>query len=189
MGGVCGSCMKSASPPPPLRTRSEEPSSSASLPPAPSTPGNSRRVHLRERLIHEHHGENPLASFDIVKQLGVGLSGSVYLVKSKTTGTLFALKTMRKESIQSNQLASFQQEVSLLRELDHPNIVKLNEYFETDDAPGGGRQLCLCVRRAEGKRSYCPKRKSTPRPPPPPQPHTHTPHWQAHGVPWRWRAV
>ena len=119
--GAC--CSSQAVPGPPPVTPSPAPSVN-SRSGAPGSPaGASRRIHLREALIHGNtRGPKDLEE---VKQLGMGLSGAVMLVRHKRTGTLYALKKMRKGAMQSSQLASFRQEVDLLRELDHPNIVKL----------------------------------------------------------------
>jgi calcium-dependent protein kinase len=88
--------------------------------------------------------------FDVVKQLGVGLSGSVHLVKSKKTGTQFALKLLEKSTIEEDDFENFMLEVSLLRELDHPHIVRLVETFDVED----GKSLALLMEYLSGGELY-----------------------------------
>jgi calcium-dependent protein kinase len=127
-----------------------EETSQLSIRSTPRTGGTvSRPIHLRERLIHESH-EDPLSLFDIVKQLGVGLSGSVHLVKSKKTGTHFALKLLEKSAIEEDNFEQFLLEVSLLRELDHPHIVRLVETFDVED----GKALALLMEYLSGGELY-----------------------------------
>jgi calcium-dependent protein kinase len=99
--------------------------------PTPRTAAHQKVRHLRERLIHESYGD-PMSHFDMIKQLGTGLSGSVHLVRKKSTGQEFALKLLSKEAFNPETYDQFLLEVSLLRELDHPHIVRLVEIFETE---------------------------------------------------------
>jgi len=64
------------------------------------------------------------------KKLGSGGYGAVYLAKNKQTGAKVAVKAMQKGKIADYQ--SFKNEISILRGLDHPNIIKLHETWETD---------------------------------------------------------
>jgi calcium-dependent protein kinase len=104
-------------------------------------------------------------SYDKIRSLGVGASGTVFLAQSRTTGELVAVKVLRR--LDRTRLAEFRasglvakgaaktdgtrggfffpppppplllyagNEISLLRTLDHPNIVKLFEFFESADS-------------------------------------------------------
>ena len=52
--------------------------------------------------------------YDVIKQLGIGTFSTVFLVKHKTTGDLFALKTINKENIKPEQQAAIHNEMHLL---------------------------------------------------------------------------
>jgi calcium-dependent protein kinase len=119
--------------------------------PTPRSAGGAgpRTTHIRERLIHETH-EDPLALFDSVKQLGSGVSGSVHLVRSKRTGLEYALKLLAKDMFSSDTFDQFLQEVTLLRELDHPHIVRLVEVFNLQD----GVNLALLMEFLSGGELY-----------------------------------
>ena len=64
------------------------------------------------------------------KKLGTGGYGAVYLAKNKKTGNYVAVKAIQKLKIKDYE--SFITEMSILKGLDHPNIYKLYETWETD---------------------------------------------------------
>ncbi|KAL3643298.1 Serine/threonine-protein kinase AGC1-7 [Castilleja foliolosa] len=79
--------------------------------------------------------ESPLGltNFRLLKRLGYGDIGSVYLVELRGTFTFFAMKVMDKGSLASrNKLLRAQTEREILGLLDHPFLPTLYTYFETD---------------------------------------------------------
>lgn len=64
--------------------------------------------------------------------LGRGCTGSVRLCTRITTGVRYALKTLRVDNMTPESKKKFHQEISIMTKLDHPNILRLHEYFETD---------------------------------------------------------
>ena len=64
-------------------------------------------------------------------QLGEGGYGQVYLVRHKKMNLLRAMKVIPVKSKTSEQKTD--EEIELLKQLDHPNIVKLFEYFSDND--------------------------------------------------------
>ncbi|GFP83665.1 serine/threonine-protein kinase agc1-5 [Phtheirospermum japonicum] len=74
-----------------------------------------------------------LTNFRLLKRLGYGDIGSVYLVELRGTFTFFAMKVMDKGSLASrNKLLRAQTEREILGLLDHPFLPTLYTYFETD---------------------------------------------------------
>eukprot|EP00918_Siedleckia_nematoides_P053512 GHVU01116924.1.p1 GENE.GHVU01116924.1~~GHVU01116924.1.p1 ORF type:complete len:341 (-),score=32.93 GHVU01116924.1:226-1248(-) len=63
--------------------------------------------------------------FDIEEYLGGGTYGSVYAARSKSTGKLVALKELKHELGGEGIPPTGLREIALLKELQHPNIVKL----------------------------------------------------------------
>jgi len=62
------------------------------------------------------------------KKLGEGSYGSVCKGKNKSTKLVRAIKTIAKG--QMKNVARFQQEIAIMKMMDHPNIIKLYESFE-----------------------------------------------------------
>ncbi|XP_043700492.1 serine/threonine-protein kinase RHS3-like [Telopea speciosissima] len=74
-----------------------------------------------------------LSHFRLLKRLGYGDIGSVYLVELRGTNTFFAMKVMDKASLASrNKLLRAQTEKEILGLLDHPFLPTLYSSFETD---------------------------------------------------------
>ncbi|KAJ6768265.1 FLIPPASE KINASE 1-RELATED [Salix koriyanagi] len=74
-----------------------------------------------------------LSNFRLLKRLGYGDIGSVYLVELRGTNGHFAMKVMDKASLASrNKILRAQTEREILGLLDHPFLPTLYTYFETD---------------------------------------------------------
>jgi serine/threonine protein kinase len=61
-------------------------------------------------------------------------SGSFAVVKKvthKKTKKDFAVKIIKKKNLNAEELATINDEVDILQKIDHPNIVKLFEIFDT----------------------------------------------------------
>ena len=77
-----------------------------------------------------------LGRFEVIKKLGEGRFGKVYLVRDRLSGDLYALKEA-KDPIYIGQLLNEAQNVLLI---DHPHLVKLYHYFLSR---GGNRVYLL----------------------------------------------
>jgi cyclin-dependent kinase len=67
---------------------------------------------------------NRLERFEKLDKLGEGTYGVVYKAREKKTDELFALKKIRLTSDDEGIPSTAIREISLLKELNHPNIVK-----------------------------------------------------------------
>ncbi len=111
-----------------------------------------------------------LEDFDLLKVLGKGSFGKVYiynpklilctfhspsislvilpkvlLVRQKSSGQLFALKILKKADVyKRNQIAHTNTEKNILSALQHPFIVKMYSSFQTDE------KLYMCLEYVEG---------------------------------------
>ena len=70
-----------------------------------------------------------MENYDVLRQLGKGGYGKVYRVRHKKTGEVRACKQLSKLNI--DDLVKFQREIDILIKADHPNIIKMYEYFES----------------------------------------------------------
>ena len=68
-------------------------------------------------------------TYRIGGKLEDGAFGSVRKITHRVTGEVLAVKTIHKKSLRTpEEQATFFNEVSVLRALDHPNILKLYEF-------------------------------------------------------------
>jgi calcium-dependent protein kinase len=79
-------------------------------------------------FINEKKGKI-LNDYDVVCLLGKGGYGEVKKVIHKSTGEVRALKIIKKESCDETYLKSLSNEINILRQLDHPHIIKLYEIY------------------------------------------------------------
>ena len=70
--------------------------------------------------------------YKIGKVLGEGAFGEVRLCTHRQTKEKRAVKVLKKEAMDKAETESMLNEINTLRNLDHPNIVKIFEYFEDD---------------------------------------------------------
>ncbi|CAG9314737.1 unnamed protein product [Blepharisma stoltei] len=71
--------------------------------------------------------------FSLIKQIGSGSFGTVYLAASNDTCDMFAVKSIDKHIIIGHQvnLSNLMNEIQFMRKLNHPNIVKLHYVYES----------------------------------------------------------
>lgn len=66
------------------------------------------------------------------KSLGQGLCGDVMLIHGKIDRRRYALKTFQKQKVPKNKLQLLTAEVEIYLTLDHPNIARLHDVYESD---------------------------------------------------------
>nr|KYP59810.1 Phototropin-2 [Cajanus cajan] len=129
-------------------------SSSTSISEESSLSGSSRgghRPHMSKHLrweavraVQQQHGSLNLKHFKLIRRLGSGDIGTVYLAELIGTGCLFALKVMDNEFLASRKkMFRAQTEREILQMLDHPFLPTLYSHIATD------KLSCLVM-------EYCP---------------------------------
>eukprot|EP01038_Epipyxis_sp_PR26KG_P008484 gene8484-11468_t len=73
-----------------------------------------------------------MMDYTFLEVLGEGVSGTVYKIQHKQTGDFFACKVM-KVANNMNDHESLHQEISILKNCRHPNIVSIKEVHENED--------------------------------------------------------
>lgn len=81
----------------------------------------------------------PIGSYEVVRRLGVGGMGSVYLARHRDLDRLVALKLLREEEEEDDDDGSmrgrFAREARSVARLDHPNIVRVYDFGYYQDRP------------------------------------------------------
>ena len=93
-------------------------------------PGSDKTINSNEKIISRNQN-NLTEIYNVEKQLGEGGYGQVFLVRHKKMNLLRAMKIISVNS--KNEEEQTDEEIELLKQLDHPNIVKLFEYFSDED--------------------------------------------------------
>lgn len=70
--------------------------------------------------------------YRIGKLLGQGAFGEVRMCVSRNSGETRAVKVLKKSQMDAEEQKMLFNEINILRSLDHPNIVKMYEFFEDD---------------------------------------------------------
>jgi len=76
--------------------------------------------------------KNKLDKYEKLEKLGEGTYGVVYKARDKNTKELYALKKIRLESEDEGIPSTAIREIALLKELQHPNIVRIHDVIHTN---------------------------------------------------------
>ncbi|CAI5701436.1 unnamed protein product [Peronospora effusa] len=81
----------------------------------------------------QSHGVS-VSDFDLIKVIGKGSIGKVFLVRKKDTHEVYAMKVLRKKNVVRHGLEEhIRTERLILEEIDHPFIARLRFSFQTKD--------------------------------------------------------
>ncbi len=89
-----------------------------------------------DRSVHE------IYSIDEGNILGSGMSGNVLSCIHKTTQKRYAMKWLKKSEVSSKELKRIVEELKCLAFLDHPNILRVHEVFESEEGIHLVLELC-----------------------------------------------
>ncbi|KAH8363742.1 hypothetical protein KR200_006098, partial [Drosophila serrata] len=104
-----------------------------------------------------------LRDFDVLAVLGCGSFGTCYKVQDRSTSEVFALKGIDYDQLDEDKREALFSEVTMLRELQHPNIVQYHDHFDNRVAKVlhilmeccAGGDLAQLVERARAERRRC----------------------------------
>jgi aurora kinase len=93
-----------------------------------------RFLPIPESALKGFEREAKIQDFEIIKELGVGSFGNVFLVKHKGTQAEYAIKAIDKRSkANEEEKPYFKREVEVMYKIHHPNVVKLYGHFEDNN--------------------------------------------------------
>ena len=87
-------------------------------------------------------------NYSIEKVLGEGAFSIVYKAKQRLTGIDRCIKKISKSNFTKDEKESIMNEIKVLTVLDHPHVVKIVEYYESE------RSLYLVTEFLEGKELF-----------------------------------
>ena len=102
-----------------------------------SAPQSIMDIKINQKNFVIKRNKSLYEDYDKIKFLGEGAFGSVYKVRRKNAGTreiIRALKEISKEALNNNMESEeeLKNEIEVLKNLDHPNIMKIYEFYEDD---------------------------------------------------------
>ena len=97
-------------------------------------PSNIMQMRVKTKNLIQKRIESPFEQYTIESNLGSESFGNVYKVSHRSNNVIRALKQIPKKYItdgyNENQISN---EIQILRLLDHPNIMKIYEFYEDND--------------------------------------------------------
>ena len=88
-------------------------------------------IPVSQELLVMHQKGNPNDKYIRGKKLGSGTFGVVYEAKNKLFNNKVAMKVIKKNENMDNLL--IKNEIDILKKLSHPNIVRIYEFYETNN--------------------------------------------------------
>jgi calcium-dependent protein kinase len=91
--------------------------------------GNDIRVRAKDFVVQQADFRE---HYRIGRILGSGAFGEVRIVVHRDTGVQRAVKVLRKIQMDNEDTKMLFNEITNLKDLDHPNILKMYEFFEDE---------------------------------------------------------
>ena len=99
------------------------------------------KISYNNELLISQVKTDPFKDYQEIKQLGAGSFAKVLLVKNNSTGVIRAMKIIKKKKVLKSSSESdgstdleILNEINILKQIDHPNVVKIFEFYNSEDA-------------------------------------------------------
>jgi len=92
--------------------------------------------------------EDIRAHYTFGDEIGRGGFSIVYKGARKSNGKKVAIKTIKKEMVEGEDIKLLRREIQIMKKVDHPNILKLYEVYESDE------DFFLVMELVEGKELF-----------------------------------
>ncbi|KAG2481806.1 hypothetical protein HYH03_019228, partial [Edaphochlamys debaryana] len=90
-------------------------------------------------------GPKMLDNYHVIELIGEGSFGKVYKGRRKCTGQITAMKFILKQGKSEKDIKNLRQEIEILRQLRHENIIQMLDAFETKT------EFCVVTEYAQGE--------------------------------------
>merc|ERR1711935_1188753 len=77
-------------------------------------------------------GSKITQDYEFIKEIGSGAFSKVYKARQKLSKALRCVKKLSKKDLTEEEKNKLVEEVAILKSLDHPNIVKVLEFYQND---------------------------------------------------------
>jgi serine/threonine protein kinase len=96
---------------------------------------NSKKIKIERGMFIQGFSGNPYEKYDVVSELGEGAYGRVLKVKEKESEFFRAMKIIKKRVNykKPEEEKLIKKEIHILRKLDHPNIIKVFEFYDSNN--------------------------------------------------------
>ena len=100
---------------------------------------NNNKIIFNSDILISQVKTDPFKDYKEIKVLGQGSFAKVLLVKNNVTGLIRAMKIIKKKKILNSASPGstdieILNEINVLKQIDHPNIVKIFEFYNSEDA-------------------------------------------------------
>ena len=102
----------------------------------PNLEASEKGFKYTEGILVKERNIDPLTLYDELNMLGEGAYGKVVKVRHKVSKVLRAMKIINKDkmSLGSEEEEALINEINVVKSLDHPNIMKVYEFFNKDNS-------------------------------------------------------
>ena len=92
------------------------------------------RLPISTKNVIRKQSGNPFENYKLIKKLGHGTFGQVYKIIHKKTGNIRAMKIIPKNNLkQGFSDKDIIHEITIMKNLDHPHVIKLYEFYIDDN--------------------------------------------------------
>ena len=92
-----------------------------------------KKFKIERGLFVQGFSGDPFEKYEILTNLGEGSYGKVYKVKLKNSDIYRAMKVIKiRYKYNTQETEKIKKEIQILRQLDHPNIIKVFEFYNTN---------------------------------------------------------
>ena len=102
---------------------------------------NKNKISFNKEVLISQVKNDPFKDYTEIKNLGAGSFATVKLVRNNVTGMIRAMKIIKKNKniydknpMNGTNDIEILNEINILKQIDHPNVVKIFEFYNSEDA-------------------------------------------------------